>query len=419
MNNTIILAILFSSVALVALLAYRAVGFLRARLPNLLRRTPRAPKQLPPEQPSPPKQSQPPTLMRVGQVTVPKPTEPVRTQTKTAAVSAAPVPQPHAAPTAHKSATTMFAVSQLREKAAFGSDLETIDPADTPLADGTDYAFGPALTPFMAGALPDSAGRKVELKQDLIRAGYYQPHAFENIQAIRWIFLLAPLLLLCVMINVLPQRLELWAIGTMLAVSVLGWALPKLYIASQAADRRSEIERSLPDVLDMLNMCVSQGMTLITALKRVTSELRTVFPALSQELQIVAEQAELGTLEQALTNFSRRVDAPDVHSFTSLLIQTERMGTSVSVALGDYAENMRESLRQRADEKANKATFQLLFPTVLFLMPAVYIFLLGPSIIKLTDFFAGRNNNPYQTADENFQRVNNARVGPAAGAAQN
>ena len=155
-------------------------------------------------------------------------------------------------------------------------------------------------------------------------------------------------------------------------------------------------------------------MTLITALKRVTSELRTVFPALSQELMIVAEQAELGTLEQALKNFSRRVDAPDVHSFTSLLIQTERMGTSVSVALGDYAENMRESLRQRADEKANKATFQLLFPTVLFLMPAVYIFLLGPSIIKLTDFFAGRTTSPYQQADENFRRINSGQAAQPA-----
>jgi hypothetical protein len=66
--------------------------------------------------------------------------------------------------------------------------------------------------------------------------------------------------------------------------------------------------------------------------------------------------------------------------------------------LGDYAENMRESLKQRADEKANKATFQLLFPTVLFLMPSVYIFLLGPSIIKLTDFFAGNTPGNQQPA---------------------
>jgi tight adherence protein C len=402
MNSTIILAIMISVVALGVLLIYRLVNFLRARLPQLKLPQFRLP-QFFQRNPKPSK-----TLMRVGQVAPVKPPEPPRTQVKTTPVTetATAVPAPHGAYSAPKSATTMFEVAQLRDKASFGDQLDMIDPADTPLADGSDYAFGPGLTPFLAGALPDSKERKIELKQDLIRAGYYQPHAFDNIQAIRWIFLTVPLLLLCVMVNVLPQRLELWAIGTMLAVAVLGWALPKLYIASQAADRRSEIERSLPDVLDMLNMCVSQGMTLIAALKRVTSELRTVFPALSQELQIVAEQAELGTLEQALTNFSRRVDAPDVHSFTSLLIQTERMGTSVSVALGEYAENMRESLRQRADEKANKATFQLLFPTVLFLMPAVYIFLLGPSIIKLTDFFAGKTTNASQQAVENFERVN-------------
>lgn len=380
--NILVIAILVTCLVLGGLLVTRAVKFIRARFFTA---------------------RQPRTLMRVGQV---KPPTPPRTAVKTTPVTDVPPSPPPAPHLAQTSATSMFNVSQLRNKSSAEEQQEVIDPADTPLADGTDYAFGPALTPFLAGALPDSQARQVELKQDLIRAGYYQPHAFENIQAIRWIFLIVPLLMLCVMVNVLPQRLELWAIGTMLAVAILGWALPKLYIASQAADRRSEIERSLPDVLDMLNMCVSQGMTLITALKRVTSELRTVFPALSQELMIVAEQAELGTLEQALQNFSRRVDAPDVHSFTSLLIQTERMGTSVSVALGDYAENMRESLRQRADEKANKATFQLLFPTVLFLMPAVYIFLLGPSIIKLTDFFAGKNTSPYQQADENFRRVN-------------
>lgn len=340
-----------------------------------------------------PARKQPPTLMRVGEVTA-KPPEPTRAAPVLTEVTDTGVPPAPAPYQAQKSSTQLFSVDLLQDRSAAANPMDVVDPADTPLADGSDYAFGPALTPFLSAALPDSAERKKELKTDLIRAGYYQPHAFENIQAIRWVFLTAPLFFLAVMINVLPRGLEMWAIGTMLAVATLGWALPKVYIASQARDRRSEIERSLPDVLDMLNMCVSQGMTLIVALKRVTKELRTVFPALSQELQIVAEQAELGTLEQALTNFSRRVEAPDVHSFTSLLIQTERMGTSVSVALGDYAENMRESLRQRADEKANKATFQLLFPTVLFLMPSVYIFLLGPSIIKLTDFFSGNLTPP-------------------------
>ncbi len=377
MNSMLIFVMFAAVVVLVGLFAFRIgrwlIRVIRARFPA---------------------RTKTPTLMRVGQVTA-QPPEPPRSyvnlkevqDTETPAV----VPPPYHA---QRSATTMFRVEQLRDQSATINPQDIVDPADTPLADGSDFAFGKSLTPFLASALPDSAARRQELKTDLIRAGYYQPHAFENIQAIRWLFLIAPLFLLCVMVNVLPARMEMWAIGTMLGVAILGWALPKVYIASQAADRRSEIERSLPDVLDMLNMCVSQGMTLVTALKRVTRELRAVFPALSQELQIVAEQAELGTLEHALVNFSKRVDAPDVHSFTSLLIQTERMGTSISVALGDYAENMRESLRQRADEKANKATFQLLFPTVLFLMPSVYIFLLGPSIIKLTDFFAGNLTPP-------------------------
>src|SRR5690606_32126033 len=103
--------------------------------------------------------------------------------------------------------------------------------------------------------------------------------------------------------------------------------------------------------------CVSQGMTLPAALTRVSRELATVYPPLSQELKIVSEQARIAGLPQALTNFGNRVDLPDVHSFTALLIQTERMGTSVSDALSEYSDSMRESLRQRADQKANAASF--------------------------------------------------------------
>lgn len=416
MQPVLLLAIMVSVVLLIGLLGVRAVRFLlNFRKPKLPKAPPPLPASPPPVAskvapaiPNPPPTTSPaPTLMRVGQVAPapvvpPTPTPPLRSTVAETAV-ATPARQSLSTPASTNryvsdpalvGSTRLFSVDQLRDRTS-EAETASLDPADTPLAGDTDYAFGKSLTPFFAAALPDTAQRKVELKRDLVRAGYYQPHAFENIQAIRWLFFVIPLILLCILINVLPQQIEFWVIITGIGVAIVGWALPKLYIGGQAADRRSEIERSLPDILDMLNMCVSQGMTVIDALKRVTHELGAVFPALSQELKIVAEQAELGTLEQALVNFSRRVDAPDVHSFTSLLIQTERMGTSVSVALGEYAENMRESLKQRADEKANKATFQLLFPTVLFLMPSVYIFLLGPSIIKLTDFFSG-NTSSYQ-----------------------
>jgi tight adherence protein C len=160
-------------------------------------------------------------------------------------------------------------------------------------------------------------------------------------------------------------------------------------------------------MLDMLNMCVSQGLTLQDALGRVGRQFRDVSPALSHEMAIVSKQADVSTLHHALDNFSKRVDLPEVHSFTSLLIQTERMGTSVSDALADYSDNMRESLRQRSDTKANQATFKLLFPTVLCLMPAVYLFLLGPALIELSNFF---NNGGLDSVSNGIDAVQELNV---------
>lgn len=91
-------------------------------------------------------------------------------------------------------------------------------------------------------------------------------------------------------------------------------------------------------------------------------------------------------------------------------MQTSRMGTSVSGALAEYAETMRESLKQRAEEKGNRATFSLLFPTVLCLMPAVYLFLMGPAIIELSRFFYEGGRDGLDTGSSVIQRLNtNAR----------
>ncbi|HVJ85808.1 MAG TPA: type II secretion system F family protein, partial [Caulifigura sp.] len=184
---------------------------------------------------------------------------------------------------------------------------------------------------------------------------------------------------------------------------ILAWSLPTMWVRTRAKARLEEMGRGMPDMLDLLNMCVSQGMTVPTALARVSKELDPVYPALAKELKIVTDQARVGTLDQALRGLSNRVDIPEVHSFTSLLIQTERMGTSMSEALTEHSDNMRESFRQRADEKANAATFKLLFPTVLCLMPAVFMFLLGPAMIELNDFFTGRGQEILNASNQGMQ----------------
>lgn len=291
----------------------------------------------------------------------------------------------------------------LGKKQSEGPKLSPVELADTPLADPGDFVFGP-VTPILASLLPESESRRSEVKLELSRAGYYQPHAMQNLAAIRYVCVVLPLIALGGLLLFVPPSLERYLLGAMLIIPAFGWALPRLYLKGKATERAAQIESGLPDMLDMLNMCVSQGMTVPASLKRISSELAQAHPALYKELQIVIEQAEIGSMQHALENFSRRIDVPEVHSFVSLLTQTERMGTGVSVALAEYSDNIREGLKQRADEKGNRAAFKLLFPTVTCLMPAVYMFLLGPSIVEFTNF-VNRDDQTIQNASTVIQRT--------------
>lgn len=281
--------------------------------------------------------------------------------------------------------------------------LPKLDPTEIPTNDKSDRLFG-SVTGMFASLLPESKTKQNEVKKELKHAGYYNAHAWQNLSALRYLGIIVPLIALGVLLLFVPTRLEPFIIGAMIVLPIMGWALPRLMVRSQAAGRLSEIEHGMPDMIDMLNMCVSQGLGLLPSLKRVGSELTHIHPALSQELKIVGQQAEIGTLDQALHNFNDRVDVPEVHSFTTLLTQTERMGTSVSSSLEEYSDNMRESLKQRADQKANTAAFKILFPTALCLMPAVFLFLLGPSIVELSDFFTSGSDVLNNTTDQ-FQSI--------------
>lgn len=263
--------------------------------------------------------------------------------------------------------------------------VPSLEPHEVPSVDNSDYAYGSA-TPVLASFLPENDEAKRTLARELKQAGDYAPHARENLAATRFLFMIGSLLLGGVCVLLAPPALErVLLIGTM-AMTGLGWAVPSLMVKSRAKSRRAEIELAIPDMMDMLNMCVSQGLTVPDSLARIAVDLKPVYPSLAQELSIVVDQAKVGTLNEALQNLSKRLDLPQVDSFTSLLTQTERMGTSVSEALTDYSDTMRESLRQRADERANQASFSLLFPTVLCLMPAVFMFLMGPAVIELSKF---------------------------------
>lgn len=295
-------------------------------------------------------------------------------------------------------------------RGGMAATLPRLRPDQTPLARDEDYYFG-AITPALASLLPETDARRDELRQELQTAGYYSPHALANLSAIRYALMMSLLLAAGVALILAPRELEPLILGAVIVGPILGWSLPRLHVKSRAAKRKSEIERAMPDLLDMLNMCVAQGLTVQDALKRILPDLDGVYPALAQELRIVMEQATLGNLHQALQNFDRRIDLPEVHSFTSLLMQTDRMGTSVSESLATYSDSMRESLKQRADEKGNRATFRLLFPTVFCLMPAVFLFLLGPAIVGMSDFITSGGRDGLDQGSRVIQRINAERAG--------
>lgn len=292
--------------------------------------------------------------------------------------------------------TGYVTAGSLAQQAKAAAEIDSLD--NEILGDGKDMVFGP-ITTTLSSMLPESDDRRRELTRTLQNAGYYERHAWHNLAAVRYLGIFLPIIVCGLLLAFGPPQLEPYLIGAIVLLPIAGWALPTLMIRNKAATRLREISNGMPDMLDLLNMCVSQGMTVTKSLGRVGNDLDPVYPALAKELRIVTEQARVGSLQQALTGFSQRVDVPEVHSFTSLIIQTDRMGTSMSDALIDYSDSMRETMRQRADQKATSATFKLLFPTVLCLLPAVYLFLLGPAIIQLSDFYMGRGREVLQNGN--------------------
>ncbi len=258
-------------------------------------------------------------------------------------------------------------------------------PEELPIPND-DFVFG-SLTPSIAQLLPESESRREVQRKALIGAGYHSRAAWLNLSAIRFTLSFLALVIVGFWLIMAPPAIEPWLLGLLVMAPLFMWALPPLIVNFKAAERKIDIERGLPDVLDMMNMGISQGLTVPQSLRRISQEIAEAHPALSEELHIINQQAQVGNLPHALRSFAQRIDSPEVNSFTSLLIQSETTGTSISRALAEYSDSIRATLKERADARANAASFKLLFPVALFLMPSVFLFLLGPAIVQMSDFF--------------------------------
>lgn len=171
-----------------------------------------------------------------------------------------------------------------------------------------------------------------------------------------------------------------------------GLKLPDIYVSNTKQKRVDAIRKGLPDALDLMVVCAEAGLTLDSALNRVAKELGRATPELSDEFSLAA--IELGFLperRQALVNLSERVDLPALRGVVTTLIQSERYGTPLATSLRVLSAEFRNERLMKAEEKAARLPATLTVPLILFILPTLFVVLLGPAACKVVDDFVMKN----------------------------
>jgi tight adherence protein C len=170
---------------------------------------------------------------------------------------------------------------------------------------------------------------------------------------------------------------------------VLGGYGPDLYVRNAITKRKLQLQRGLPDALDLLVICAEAGQTLDAALGRVSREMVGACPEIADELGLTA--LELGLLperRQALDHLNARTDLPSIRGVVNTLMQTERYGTPLATSLRVLAAEYRHERLMKAEEKAAKLPAKLTVPMIVFIMPALFVVLIGPAIIRTVDLLS-------------------------------
>ncbi|RME61602.1 MAG: type II secretion system F family protein [Alphaproteobacteria bacterium] len=187
---------------------------------------------------------------------------------------------------------------------------------------------------------------------------------------------------------------DLSAQGKWFAISgsgIIGLMAPDILVRNQTEKRQAAIRKGMPDALDLLVICAEAGLTLDAALARVTRELGPAYPELGDEFHLTA--IELGFLQerrQALDNLAFRVDLPGIRSVVTTLVQTERYGTPLASSLRVLSAEFRNERMMKAEEKAARLPAIMTVPLILFIMPCLFIVLMGPAACRISDQFINR-----------------------------
>jgi tight adherence protein C len=202
--------------------------------------------------------------------------------------------------------------------------------------------------------------------------------------------ILLPILFMVLKVSLMRPMLPIQITFLLVLLALVGFYIPSLWLRIKIAQRKDEIVRGFPDALDLMVVCAEAGMGLDAAINRVGEEMRLRCAPVSDELKLLSLELRAGKQRRdALRNLTMRTDSEDINSFVTLLIQTDKFGTSIAQALRVQSDSMRTKRSQKVEELAAKLPVKLLFPTILFIFPSLFLVLMGPALIRAFRIWKG------------------------------
>jgi tight adherence protein C len=219
------------------------------------------------------------------------------------------------------------------------------------------------------------------VQQRLVRAGYRGEAAVKAFYGSK---VLLPLVL-CIVFTITGLAHSNPFVGYVAALGI-GYLVPDFWLGRRIKARQFAIRLGLPDVLDLMVVCIEAGLSVDQATIRTADELSVGQPAISDELGLVILEQRAGRPRaDAWRHLAERTDVDVVRELVTVLIQADQFGTSVAKNLRVYSETLRTRRRQQVEEKAAKTAVKLVFPLVLFIFPSLFVVTLGPSMLSMVE----------------------------------
>jgi tight adherence protein C len=237
---------------------------------------------------------------------------------------------------------------------------------------------------FYAKSDPENVMR---LRLKLIQAGYMDPRAVGMFFLVRFgaffVFAIGALLFNNWWASAESTTMSRWSFILMAAAG--GYFSPGLVLNRKIAAKMREYRNGFPDFMDLMIVCSDAGMAMEAGIERVSKELATTYPALSQNLQLVSLELRAGrNLDDALKSLAERLSLDEVRSFATLLQQSKELGTSLSGALRVFSDEMRHKRMSMAEEKAHALPAKMSVPVTVCILPVVMMIAIIPIIVRMT-----------------------------------